>query len=71
MFTILAPCWFSFEWFISGHPNDDGLKYAQDLGSRIWIAVATVMLAMYFGKDLARESHPQNPVPCVNVTTGK
>ena len=32
-------------------PDIDLFKYGQDVSSKIWLAVSTVLLALYFGKD--------------------
>ena len=53
------PAWFWFEYFfvfrrVSDPAPDDfeKLKYGQDLASKIWLAVVSALLMLYFGKDL-------------------
>ena len=68
-FTILAPCWFTLEYFIFGPFTDEDLaqfKHGQDQSAKIWIAVAAVMLTVFFGKDLANEKHETTPAVQVN-----
>jgi len=58
---ILPPVWFWIDYFfiyLRNHkmgaqppPDIDLFKYGQDVSSKIWLAVSTVLLALYFGKD--------------------
>jgi hypothetical protein len=58
--TLLPPVWFWYEYiflFRKAHPNAgseklDELKTQQDLSSKIWIATASVLLILYFWKDI-------------------
>lgn len=67
-FWIFIPTiWFWFEYyFLFKHkPNKeadefDRLKHGQDQSAKIWLALVTVLLGMYFGIDLIREAKPQN-----------
>jgi hypothetical protein len=58
-FWVLAPpMWFALEKNVrSSEFQDDHsferFKYTQDLASKIWLAMVTVLLILYFGKDLA------------------
>ena len=58
-FWILTPpLWFGFEtWARSSDVEDDRqfdrLKYNQELASKIWLALVSVLLLLYFGKDIA------------------
>lgn len=57
---LLPPMWFALErWMRSKDlaSNDktfDRFKYNQDLASKIWLALVSVLLILYFGKDLIR-----------------
>jgi hypothetical protein len=60
--TLLPPMWFWYEYtflFPKAYPRADGdklvsFKYQQDLSSRIWLAVVSVLVILYFWKDLGR-----------------
>jgi|SRR5580692_9036221 hypothetical protein len=58
-FWILAPpMWFALERDAKSALLEDDreferFKYTQDLASKIWLALVTVLLILYFGKDLA------------------
>jgi hypothetical protein len=60
--TLLPPIWFWAEYiflFRGAYPNEEkhkleSLKTQQDLSSKIWIAVASVLLILYFWKDIGR-----------------
>ena len=57
---VLPPVWFWAEYFLvyrSGHyPGEslDEFKYGQDQAARIWLALITALLGLYFGKDLIK-----------------
>jgi hypothetical protein len=57
--VCVPPAWFWFEYFFlfkrvtNPAPDDfEKLKYGQDLASKIWLAVVSALLMLYFGKDL-------------------
>src|SRR5215831_5214553 len=56
-FWVLAPpMWFALEKNVrTSELQDDRIfdrfKYTQDLASKIWLALVTVLLVLYFGKD--------------------
>ncbi len=58
--TLVPPIWFWFEYiflFRGAFPNADkdkldSLKTQQDLSSKIWIAAASILLILYFWKDI-------------------
>lgn len=60
---VVPPVWFWFEYFYlyKGSSNDDleKFKHGQDQSSKIWLALVTVLLAAYFGKDLIRDVSPE------------
>jgi hypothetical protein len=61
---VIPPIWFWFECVViygkragfgfgKDAPKDwDRFKYLQDLASKVWLAVVTALLMLYFGKDL-------------------
>jgi hypothetical protein len=50
-----VPLWFAFETFYLYDPKSDAsleeFKHAQDVASKVWIAISLVLTALYFGKD--------------------
>jgi len=56
--TLFPPVWFLLEFAVFNFDEDrlEWMKYAQDLASKFWIAVAVVLLAVYFGRDLGKEA---------------
>jgi hypothetical protein len=60
--TILPPILFWAEYFgmyrsgardfRAAPPDFDEFKYGQDISSKVWIAVSTALLILYFGKDI-------------------
>lgn len=59
VWTIATPVWFLFEYdlFNKRYPDPpaallEKLKYNQDLTGKCWLAVAAVLLAFYFGRDM-------------------
>jgi hypothetical protein len=59
LWILLPPAWFWFEFvfLVTEEEKTDSkklakIKYVQGLASKIWIAVSTVLAALYFGKDL-------------------
>jgi hypothetical protein len=59
VWTIATPMWFLFEYtlFNLAYPNPpkellEKFKYNQDLAGKLWLAVAAVLLALYFGRDM-------------------
>ena len=60
LWIVLPPTWFFWEYcFLTDEEDkmDDKkfsrLKYSQDLASKIWAAIATVLAALYFGDKLS------------------
>jgi hypothetical protein len=63
---ILAPpIWFWYEYFflyrpLIRHPDErfkmtfEEYKHGVDVSSKIWLALVTALLGLYFGKDLGR-----------------
>jgi hypothetical protein len=41
-------------------PDSEKFNYGQDRTAKIWLALVTVLLGLYFGKDFARESATPN-----------
>lgn len=63
--VLTPPLWFWLEYFFffkdtpCGDRGDfDMFKHGQDQAAKIWLALITVLLGLYFGKDLTRESTP-------------
>ena len=59
LWIILPPIWFWFEYYFlykGGAAGLEELKHGQDQSSKIWLALVTLLLGMYFGKDLIRDS---------------
>ena len=57
VWTVLAPLWFLLENSIFNYTGAskterEQFKYSQDLAAKVWIAVAAVLLVLYFGKDI-------------------
>ena len=63
LWIFLPPVWFWIEYFFGPWEKNpafgddpksrfERLKYGQDISSKIWIAVSTVLLMLYFGKDI-------------------
>ena len=57
------PLWFWLEYFAffertPGLPTDawERFKYGQEQSAKIWLALITVLLGLYFGKDFTHES---------------
>ena len=58
---VIPPIWFWAEFYFlydGGATHLDEFKHGQDQSSKIWLALVTVILGMYFGKDLIRDSSP-------------
>ena len=58
--VLVPPLWFSFErWVRAEELKDDHefdrFKYTQDLASKVWLALVSVLLLLYFGKDLSHK----------------
>jgi hypothetical protein len=55
--VVLPPVWFWIEYF-RVYPNQcpkptlEEFKYGQDVASKIWVGLVTVLFGLYFGKDL-------------------
>jgi hypothetical protein len=63
--VLVPPIWFWVEYFFlfkrtptSDRGEFDEFKHGQDQAAKIWLALITVLLGLYFGKDLTRESTP-------------
>ena len=60
---VLPPVWFWLEFYLlylpdpSSYEGWDQYKYGQELASKIWLALVTALLVLYFGKDLMRGTH--------------
>jgi hypothetical protein len=59
VWTIAAPVWFLFEYYIFNQSESkatpellEKFKNNQDLAGKCWVAVAAVLLALYFGRDM-------------------
>jgi hypothetical protein len=62
IWSLVPPVWFWFEFYFQylRHweqntlpPRDfDVFKHGQDVSAKIWIAVSSVLLVLYFGKDI-------------------
>lgn len=56
---VLPPVWFWLEYYMLYLPKPasyegwEQYKYGQELSSKIWLALVTTLLGLYFGKDLA------------------
>jgi hypothetical protein len=78
---ILAPpIWFWFEYFFlydrlgTAKPDAEEFRHGQEQSAKIWLALVTVLLGLYFGKDFSHESStppdvkqqsaPAQPVSC-------
>jgi hypothetical protein len=53
---LLPPIWFCYEFWRRDKPipDFDYFKHAQDLASKIWLALVSVLLILYFRKDLGK-----------------
>lgn len=56
IWTVVPPIWFLVEWQVllkSGAGKDkewfERFKHSQELASKVWLAVAAVLAALYFG----------------------
>ncbi|HEX7158675.1 MAG TPA: hypothetical protein VF214_06660 [Edaphobacter sp.] len=63
IWVIAPPIWFWYEYFflypdtnITPKPSLDEFKHGQEQASKIWLALVTLLLGLYFGKDLVRET---------------
>lgn len=57
IWVLLPPIWFFVEYFClfrrGGRPCCfEAFKYGQELASRIWLAIATILGVLFFGKEL-------------------
>jgi hypothetical protein len=57
LWLILPPTWFWFEqgWKSRLNPipsEFERFKYSQEQAAKIWVALVTALLGVYFGKDL-------------------
>jgi len=69
VWIVVPPIWFWWEYFYlyksapAPKPDLDEFKHGQDQSSKIWLALVTVLLGMYFGHDLIREPSEKQPNP--------
>ena len=73
VWIVVPPIWFWFEFFYlykkeNPKPDLDEFKHGQDQSSKIWLALVTVLLGMYFGHDLIREASEKQPNPPMEQT---
>lgn len=73
VWIVVPPIWFWFEFFYlykkeNPKPDLDEFKHGQDQSSKIWLALVTVLLGMYFGRDLIREPSEKQPNPPLEQT---
>ena len=62
LWTILPPIffWIEYIWLykptfsMADKDRFEAFKYQQDLSSKIWLALVSVLLMLYFWKDIAR-----------------
>jgi hypothetical protein len=60
IWIVGPPIWFWYEYFHlyrpapEPKPDLDSFKYGQDQAAKIWLALVTLLLALYFGKDFTR-----------------
>ena len=57
---VLPPGWFSIEFFLVykkyGEPEAfESFKYGQDVAAKFWIAVSTLLSALYVGPDVIQK----------------
>jgi hypothetical protein len=72
LWTISIPLWFLFEcWKTKKNMEKlERLKYGQQLAEKFWIAIAAILLVLFFGKDIGR-ARPcaMPPVPLARATS--
>ena len=57
---VLPPVWFWIEYYfvyrVHAYPgeNREDFKYGQDQAAKIWLALVTALLGLYFGKDFTK-----------------
>jgi hypothetical protein len=62
IWIVCPPIWFWYEYFHlyrpapEPKPDIENFKYGQDQAAKIWLALVTLLLALYFGKDFTRDS---------------
>jgi hypothetical protein len=57
LWTLLPPVCFLFEYLLFKPTVStvlEELKYEQDLKSKVWLALVTVLTTLYFGKDILK-----------------
>ena len=75
--VIAPPAWFWYEYYrlykkCNWPAADlDGFKYGQDQASKIWLALVTLLLVIYFGKDLMRDKPPPCSAQPTSIPTAK
>jgi hypothetical protein len=71
IWVFAPPVWFWYEYFFiyrkisdkeKDKPTFDQYKHGVDVASKLWLALVTVLLGLYFGKDFSRE--PLSPPSC-------
>jgi H+/Cl- antiporter ClcA len=72
IWIFVPPVWFWYEYFFlyrvipeaeKDKPEIEHYKHGVDVASKLWLALVTVLLGLYFGKDFSRE-----PVPTPSCT---
>lgn len=73
IWVFAPPLWFWYEYYfvyaripeqVEGRPKLDNYKHGVDVASKLWLALVTVLLGLYFGKDFSRDPGTAQP-PCV------
>ena len=69
MWVLGPPLWFWFEYFFLYRKMADNeirkmkfdeYKHGVDVASKLWLALVTVLLGLYFGKDFSRTPSPSS-----------
>lgn len=65
IWVIVVPLWFSIEYFflyktkgLDGDKSFDHFKHGQDVATKAWLAVVTVLTALYFGNQIPFSTSP-------------
>jgi hypothetical protein len=64
IWIVIPPLWFWFEYYFlykklgPSRPSMDEYKYGVEVSSKIWLALVSALLIMYFGENLTRDSSP-------------
>jgi hypothetical protein len=74
IWVFAPPFWFWYEYFFiyreipeteKDRPTLDVYKHGVDVASKLWLALVTVLLGLYFGKDFSREPSPPPSTPTI------